>query len=1083
MTTRRQTTTVSSLPGPCPHRPAARFIVVLVRSAAALAGVVGVIAASAAAAFAQSQIAFEREGEIIVVNADGTEQQAIATGVDPSFSFDGSAIAYGDSDEAFVDASQCFIGNTAADIHIVHPDGSAGTDLGFEGIGSGFNPSISGDGQVVAVERGTECGTRAFLWTADGSYLPLSVDAHAGEFTDETLVPALSGDTRRLAFEVAGQISVVDTGDWTAVSTPLAAGHDPAYSPDGDRIAFERNGTIYTVDEHDGTGEVEIASGRHPAYSPDGGSIAFDRGGTIYIAAADGSGTEQPVTDGLEGEPIAGKDPSWGGEVEDADPSFACLDEEDPCTKLAVEVEDLPGTGGWKKVDPESDALDDRLYDGARIRLTVAVVNNNVGSRQPIDMADVEFADDRMDFRGVVPLAGAGESGEIPYDEDGEPTEVSFEWEADGYAWNVGAPALERVLEVSFDDSLDYSDGAEPEALTRSVTIRPRPIVLVHGMNDDATTWNGYNALLRAEHPLWEAYPVGDHSFGTSVMNTRLLDMRGGLPVTPVVADTMAENASVLADYVTAVRDRLDAPQVDLIAHDSGGLIARRYLSDLVGTHRGKPYVRHLLMYGTPNKGIACLDLLRFNVKFWTFFLRAPETLRKALEELVGTYPSSQIAAFLRPRVLDELEDALDELSAFADFPDDRGDVQYAVLAGDNYPGVRCGDDGWVDVGSALGDYQDTEIVDGIHHSQLHKQPDAVSSFALPRLSEDPDDLGASLARRLGAASLLAPRVGAAASLNAQVGGGTSEGTELAVAPLVLEVPADGSVEYEIPVAAPASLTVSALVGPTVKSELFDPDGAAASTIEAGSAAAALGFRAHVVDNPEAGTWRLRLSQEGASGAVVALVGAVVEDGALSLAGSASQAGPGAPVTMTATALRAGVPVSGAVVGGAVSSADAGESLVELRDDGAGADTVANDGSFAGSSSFPGLATTVKLTAALADGIVLAEVDVEQLPAAPSVSMPPSPSPAPPAGAAPIDVGGPVCPASKGRLKQAKRQLRKAKRQLKQARVRLRKLKKAKPRPPKAKRRLRAGKRNVKRAKRRLKKTRRKLEGARRQRC
>ena len=125
---------------------------------------------------------------------------------------------------------------------------------------------------------------------------------------------------------------------------------------------------------------------------------------------------------------------------------------------------------------------------------------------------------------------------------------------ADGWAWEAG----ERV---SMRKVLTQVSGDSPLTAEAEIPVASRPLVLVHGLNSDHTSWirwiepDGY--LQEVGLP---GYAIDDEQFGTRRMNT-------GDPKKPLTATfSIAENAQVLADYIEAVRANTGAD-----ARRSGG--------------------------------------------------------------------------------------------------------------------------------------------------------------------------------------------------------------------------------------------------------------------------------------------------------------------------------------------------------------------------------------------------------------------------------------------------------------------------------------------------------------------------------
>lgn len=131
------------------------------------------------------------------------------------------------------------------------------------------------------------------------------------------------------------------------------------------------------------------------------------------------------------------------------------------------------------------------------------------------------------------------------------------------------------------------------------VQIRPRPVVLVHGLLAGPGTWQAYTA----EHGMLasvglQGYAVGDGRFAGAL---NMGDVTS--PRSPTA--TLPENAAALARYIAGVKAATGAQMVDLVAHSMGGLIARYYIARLMKQRD----IAQLLMLGSPHGGSDCSGL------------------------------------------------------------------------------------------------------------------------------------------------------------------------------------------------------------------------------------------------------------------------------------------------------------------------------------------------------------------------------------------------------------------------------------------------------------------------------------------
>lgn len=129
------------------------------------------------------------------------------------------------------------------------------------------------------------------------------------------------------------------------------------------------------------------------------------------------------------------------------------------------------------------------------------------------------------------------------------------------------------------------------------VTVKPRPVVMVHGFISNWETWksylgdSGYLASLGLQ-----GFAVGDGQ-APGVLNT------GKASDPQARTNTIAQNAEVLSQYIAGVQAKTGAEKVDLLVHSMGGMIARYYL-DRVMTNEN---VAQIIFLGTPMSGSACV--------------------------------------------------------------------------------------------------------------------------------------------------------------------------------------------------------------------------------------------------------------------------------------------------------------------------------------------------------------------------------------------------------------------------------------------------------------------------------------------
>jgi TolB protein len=260
------------------------------------------------------KIAFEGEGDVYVINADGTGRTQLTTNpardYDPSWSPDGTKIAFrskrGGDDE----------------IYVMNADGSQQTNL-TNHRGEDWSPAWSPDGSMIAFASMRPDGNGVWVMNADGSD-PRPVATPPGV----TEYPTWSPDSKRLAFNCtmgrfhSGRnadfeicVANVDGTGLTQLTDTEGNNKWPAWSPDGTKIAFESDrhgwptlpdetpphyspeeygdGEIYVMDA-DGSNQINLTNdprspASFPTWSRDGAYIGFTGGGCLTVVRADGS--------------------------------------------------------------------------------------------------------------------------------------------------------------------------------------------------------------------------------------------------------------------------------------------------------------------------------------------------------------------------------------------------------------------------------------------------------------------------------------------------------------------------------------------------------------------------------------------------------------------------------------------------------------------------------------------------------------------------------------------------------------------------------------------------------------------------
>jgi TolB protein len=179
----------------------------------------------------------------------------------------------------------------AGQLMAMRPDGSRRERLTNDPAHYNIVPTISPDGQTIAVESGDATGVDGiFLLDRFGKgrtqlVTPSNHDRSPAWSPDGTKLafakPSASGNARIFIVNRDGtglrQLTIENNPQYGSTEDD-----SPSWSPDGQQIAFSRLGLLYLINA-DGTGiDSTGVIGHHPAWSPDGTQIAF-ADGAIYV--------------------------------------------------------------------------------------------------------------------------------------------------------------------------------------------------------------------------------------------------------------------------------------------------------------------------------------------------------------------------------------------------------------------------------------------------------------------------------------------------------------------------------------------------------------------------------------------------------------------------------------------------------------------------------------------------------------------------------------------------------------------------------------------------------------------------------
>ena len=280
-----------------------RGLVVLLAAAVLLLPNLATVSVRAASPGVNGLIAFERgtdwETDIWLMAPDGSGQMVVpgvSAARDPALSPDGSKLA--------------FAGWGSGPVNVVNVDGSDWHELTG---GMVWDPAWSPDGARIAYGEDDWQDYRLTTVLADGTG-PVRVLGSWGDFPtspvwspDGTTITLGGHDDLTGASFVErvnadgidrSRIVTLPPGEWVSGVT---------LSPDGAQIAYGLRlaNEIWVVDP-DGSDPHYLAAGVEPSWSPDGTKIAYTCGDHICVMDADGTGSIQLTTEGVN------RDPFWG---------------------------------------------------------------------------------------------------------------------------------------------------------------------------------------------------------------------------------------------------------------------------------------------------------------------------------------------------------------------------------------------------------------------------------------------------------------------------------------------------------------------------------------------------------------------------------------------------------------------------------------------------------------------------------------------------------------------------------------------------------------------------------------------------
>ncbi len=246
-------------------------------------------------------IAYTCGANVCTISLGGTSSVLLTGAGDPSWSSDGTKIAFVDSVNG---------------LSVANANGTGRQALGA-GAGA-TQPTFSFDGDRVAYVKGGDI--YSILSNTSG------FEQHLTATTDLDADPAYSPEGSQIAFARNSgsgyDIWTLDLFSASLVHVTTAAGDErsPTWSPSGDTIVYTAGGNLFSVSSGGGAVTPLNVAGTDPAYAPDDTKIAFiDASGHLSYMVADVNGAvtsvdstgtfSQPDWQAVAAPPLSGSGP------------------------------------------------------------------------------------------------------------------------------------------------------------------------------------------------------------------------------------------------------------------------------------------------------------------------------------------------------------------------------------------------------------------------------------------------------------------------------------------------------------------------------------------------------------------------------------------------------------------------------------------------------------------------------------------------------------------------------------------------------------------------------------------------------
>jgi uncharacterized repeat protein (TIGR01451 family) len=789
-------------------------------------------------------------------------------------------------------------------------------DINPGSVDSGPNNLVESNGTLFFVANGG-------IWKSDGTELGTQIVADASAFSSAPTKLRHVGGT--LYFTLSNSSNEL----WT-LENDIPNPNPSILSFSAADYSISEMGTTTTpitvIRSGSSSGEVSVT------VTPSNGSATAPddyNNAPVTVTFADGDTTPKIVnilinndslTEQNETVSLALTNPIGGASLGNQSTSTLTITDDDNPNSALITISNVTleernvNTRQWESINA-SPIKDTKTIDGNIIKIK-PIIKNQESRDITVRVRVTETVENRdIALSKIVTIGANSNSG----------PELEFLWDTNGFAWgpnNFDRSARDVRITVE-----DVNNGNQLATQDKFIEVRPKPVILVHGLFSNYETWGEYDGFLENENPKWDSFAVGDNQ-APGVIDTGLLKLK-----------TTEENAKELDSYITGVRKNFNAEHVDIVGHSQGGLISRKYIQDEMSLSQdGKPIVNRLLMLGTPNGGAATASYLNafFTIGSTPLFLDVP-----AIRELTISY-----------------------LNDFNNKVKNRKGVPFSILAGINIPtlgGIQPqeGDSVVTYESATLGNgnflgISDQYIIPGRFHLSMTGSQEDFTNFVLPRLALDTTEVG-----NTNPFSSLRASSADSAQVQDSIGSdtvntigntidpatiSTNIGTEQSFFGTVANLNANSTTEVNIVAPSGSKLIISYIAPETVGATLIDPNGNVVATNSIGTPEAQLPIRFFDIQNPIVGNYKLRLEQQAGTDDVIPVVASIVGN-PLNLTLNISQPDAENTSQITATLNNAGVPVTGATLQANISGIDVDyQQNLTLFDDGQHGDGQADDG-------------------------------------------------------------------------------------------------------------------------------------------